>query len=36
MPMLVAAGAAGTDVGERFHHQPDFFGRFAVSSWRFG
>jgi aromatic ring-opening dioxygenase catalytic subunit (LigB family) len=36
LPLMVAVGAAGDDVGTRVYHQPDFMGAIAVSSYRFG
>jgi aromatic ring-opening dioxygenase catalytic subunit (LigB family) len=36
LPLMVAVGAAGGDVGARVYHQPDFMGAITVSSYRFG
>jgi aromatic ring-opening dioxygenase catalytic subunit (LigB family) len=36
IPLMVAAGAAGDDVGTRIYHQDDFMGAITVSSYRFG
>jgi aromatic ring-opening dioxygenase catalytic subunit (LigB family) len=36
IPLLVAVGAAGDDVGARIYHQSDFMGAITVSSFRFG
>jgi aromatic ring-opening dioxygenase catalytic subunit (LigB family) len=36
LPLMVAAGAAGNDVGTRVFHQRDFLGTLTVSSYRFG
>jgi aromatic ring-opening dioxygenase catalytic subunit (LigB family) len=36
IPLMVAVGAAGDDVGARIYHQRDFMGAITVSSYRFG
>lgn len=36
LPLLVAAGAAEADSGQRIYHEDAFFGNVAVSSFRFG
>jgi aromatic ring-opening dioxygenase catalytic subunit (LigB family) len=36
MPLMVAVGAAGDDVGVRVYHQSDFMGSITASSYRFG
>jgi aromatic ring-opening dioxygenase catalytic subunit (LigB family) len=36
LPLMVAVGAAGDDVGIRVYHQPDFMGAITASSYRFG
>jgi aromatic ring-opening dioxygenase catalytic subunit (LigB family) len=36
IPLMVAVGAAGDDVGTRIYHQSDFMGAITVSSYRFG
>jgi len=36
LPLMVAVGAAGNDVGIRVYHQPDFMGAITASSYRFG
>jgi aromatic ring-opening dioxygenase catalytic subunit (LigB family) len=36
IPLMVAVGAAGGDVGTRIYHQSDFMGAITVSSYRFG
>ncbi|ARU05691.1 dioxygenase [Comamonas serinivorans] len=36
LPLMVAAGAAGADVGRHSYHQRDFMGGLTVSSYRFG
>lgn len=36
LPLMVAVGAAGDDVGTRIYHQPDFMGAITASSYRFG
>jgi aromatic ring-opening dioxygenase catalytic subunit (LigB family) len=36
LPLLVAAGAAEADSGQRIYHEDAFFGGVAVSSFRFG
>ena len=36
IPLMVAVGAAGDDVGARIYHQSDFMGAITVSSYRFG
>jgi aromatic ring-opening dioxygenase catalytic subunit (LigB family) len=36
IPLMVAVGAAGNDVGARIYHQSDFMGQITVSSYRFG
>ena len=36
IPLMVAVGAAGTEVGERIYHEDAFMGGIAVSSFRFG
>jgi aromatic ring-opening dioxygenase catalytic subunit (LigB family) len=36
IPLIVAVGAAGDDVGTRIYHQSDFMGAITVSSYRFG
>jgi len=36
IPLMVAVGAAGDDVGARIYHQADFMGAITVSSYRFG
>jgi len=36
LPLMVAVGAAGDDVGTRIYHQSDFMGSITVSSYRFG
>jgi aromatic ring-opening dioxygenase catalytic subunit (LigB family) len=36
VPLMVAVGAAGNDVGARIYHQSDFMGAITVSSYRFG
>jgi aromatic ring-opening dioxygenase catalytic subunit (LigB family) len=36
IPLMVAVGAAGDDVGARIYHQTDFMGAITVSSYRFG
>ncbi len=36
LPLMVAVGAAGDDIGIRVYHQPDFMGAITASSYRFG
>jgi len=36
IPLMVAVGAAGDDVGARIYRQSDFMGAITVSSYRFG
>ncbi|WP_232833626.1 hypothetical protein [Paraburkholderia kururiensis] len=36
IPLMVAVGAAGNDIGTRVYHQSDFMGKITVSSYRFG
>jgi aromatic ring-opening dioxygenase catalytic subunit (LigB family) len=36
IPLLVAVGAAESELGEQFYHEDAFFGGVAVSSYRFG
>jgi aromatic ring-opening dioxygenase catalytic subunit (LigB family) len=36
IPLMVAVGAAGDDVGARVYHQSDFMGSITASSYRFG
>jgi aromatic ring-opening dioxygenase catalytic subunit (LigB family) len=36
IPLMVAVGAAGNDVGARIYHQSDFVGQITVSSYCFG
>ena len=36
IPLMVAAGAAGSDGATRVYHQTDFMGSITVSSYRFG
>jgi len=36
IPLMVAVGAAGNEVGSRVYHQSDFMGKITVSSYRFG
>lgn len=36
LPLMVAAGAAAGEPGERVYHQDDFFGGWVLSSYRFG
>jgi aromatic ring-opening dioxygenase catalytic subunit (LigB family) len=36
IPLMVAVGAAGDDVGARIYHQSDFMQAITVSSYRFG
>jgi aromatic ring-opening dioxygenase catalytic subunit (LigB family) len=36
IPLMVAVGAAGDDVGARVYYQSDFMGAITVSSYRFG
>lgn len=36
LPLMVAAGAAEGEPGERVYHQDDFFGGWVLSSYRFG
>jgi aromatic ring-opening dioxygenase catalytic subunit (LigB family) len=36
IPLMVAVGAAGDDVGARIYHQTDFMGSITASSYRFG
>ena len=36
IPLMVAVGAAESEVGERVYHERDFMGGIAVSSFRFG
>jgi aromatic ring-opening dioxygenase catalytic subunit (LigB family) len=36
IPLMIAVGAAGDDVGTRIYHQSDFMGAITVSSYRFG
>jgi aromatic ring-opening dioxygenase catalytic subunit (LigB family) len=36
IPLMVAVGAAGDEVGARIYHQMDFMGAITVSSYRFG
>jgi aromatic ring-opening dioxygenase catalytic subunit (LigB family) len=36
IPLMVAVGAAGNEVGARVYHQSDFMGKITVSSYRFG
>jgi aromatic ring-opening dioxygenase catalytic subunit (LigB family) len=36
MPLMVAVGSAGEDVGARIYHQDDFMGAVTLSSFRFG
>ena len=36
IPLMVAAGAAEGEAGERVYHEDSFFGGLAVSSYRFG
>lgn len=36
IPLMVAVGAAGDDVGTRIYRQSDFMGAITVSSYRFG
>jgi aromatic ring-opening dioxygenase catalytic subunit (LigB family) len=36
LPLMIAVGAAGDDVGVRIYHQVDFMGSITVSSYRFG
>jgi len=36
LPLMVAVGAAGDDVGASIYHQSDFMGAITVSSYRFG
>jgi aromatic ring-opening dioxygenase catalytic subunit (LigB family) len=36
IPLMVAVGAAGDDVGERIYHETNFMGAITVSSYRFG
>jgi aromatic ring-opening dioxygenase catalytic subunit (LigB family) len=36
IPLMVAVGAAGNDVGACIYHQSDFMGKITVSSYRFG
>ncbi len=36
IPLMVAVGAAGDDVGALIYHQSDFMGAITVSSYRFG
>jgi aromatic ring-opening dioxygenase catalytic subunit (LigB family) len=36
IPLIVAVGAAGDDLGARIYHQDDFMGAITVSSYRFG
>ena len=36
IPLMVAAGAAGSDAGHRIYHQTDFMHAITVSSYRFG
>jgi aromatic ring-opening dioxygenase catalytic subunit (LigB family) len=36
IPLMVAVGAAGDDIGARIYHQSDFMGAITVSSYRFG
>ncbi|MGC9963703.1 MAG: class III extradiol ring-cleavage dioxygenase [Acidimicrobiales bacterium] len=36
IPLMVAVGAAGDDVGARIYDQSDFMGEITVSSYRFG
>ncbi|HEX8747207.1 MAG TPA: class III extradiol ring-cleavage dioxygenase [Pyrinomonadaceae bacterium] len=36
IPLMVAVGAAESEVGERFYHEDSFFGGLTVSSYRFG
>ncbi len=36
LPLMVAVGAAGDDVGTRVYHQSNFMGAITASSYRFG
>jgi aromatic ring-opening dioxygenase catalytic subunit (LigB family) len=36
IPLMVAVGAAGDDIGAQIYHQSDFMGAITVSSYRFG
>lgn len=36
IPLMVAVGAAGDDLGSRVYHEEDFMGSITVSSYRFG
>jgi len=36
MPLMVAVGSAGEDLGARIYHQDDFMGAITMSSFRFG
>jgi aromatic ring-opening dioxygenase catalytic subunit (LigB family) len=36
IPLMVAVGAAESEMGERVYHEDSFFGKLTVSSYRFG